>query len=176
MPPERPIPLSRRDQPVRRECSGESSRPSRLDQKTQTPIACRMSRVRLRSQVAKAADCKSAIVGSTPTGASHQKTLAIPRKRACLRGSVGLWASHSPADDQLVPSYTAARIRVPSAAQVVHRRTRKLISGGPSIIHSAGFYPPSDPVTCSPSSPNSPGAGMPRSRQIFFARKSGISR
>ena len=29
---------------------------------------------RLRSQVAKAADCKSAIVGSTPTGASQQKT------------------------------------------------------------------------------------------------------
>ena len=27
------------------------------------------------------------------------------------------------------------------------RRTGKLISGGPPIIHSAGFYPPSDPAT-----------------------------
>jgi hypothetical protein len=65
---------------------------------------------------------------------------------------------------------------VPNPVCIAPARTRKLISGGPSIIYSAGFYWPSDPATCSPSSPDSPGAGMPRSRQIFFAKKSGISR
>ena len=33
-------------------------------------LAIALHRIRRRSQVAKAADCKSAIVGSTPTGAS----------------------------------------------------------------------------------------------------------
>ena len=33
-------------------------------------LAIALHKIRRRSQVAKAADCKSAIVGSTPTGAS----------------------------------------------------------------------------------------------------------
>ena len=53
-------------------------------------------RDRLRSQVAKAADCKSAIVGSTPTGASHQKTLAKSRKSRVSRGSSAFQPGSSP--------------------------------------------------------------------------------
>jgi hypothetical protein len=44
--------------------------PARLDQNGKVAIAFRKVDSRRRSQVAKAADCKSAIVGSTPTGAS----------------------------------------------------------------------------------------------------------
>ena len=41
---------------------------------------------RLRSQVAKAADCKSAIVGSTPTGASASETPAMCRHQRPSQG------------------------------------------------------------------------------------------
>ena len=40
----------------------------------------------LRSQVAKAADCKSAIVGSTPTGASASETPAMCRQQRPSQG------------------------------------------------------------------------------------------
>ena len=47
-----------------------SARRIRVDQFALFAIAFVLDRRRRRSQVAKAADCKSAIVGSTPTGAS----------------------------------------------------------------------------------------------------------
>ena len=76
-----PMQLLQRDESLHEEISGGSSRPARLDQTAQTPIACGcwFSRRRLRSQVAKAADCKSAIVGSTPTGASFFSQSQHPR-------------------------------------------------------------------------------------------------
>ena len=44
---------------------------------------------RLRSQVAKAADCKSAIVGSTPTGASFFSDTGKPPETAVFSGHAG---------------------------------------------------------------------------------------
>lgn len=46
----------------------------------------------------------------------------------------------------------------------------------PWTSHTAGIYCESAASLGSPFSSDSPGAGMPRSRQIFFTRLSGISR
>ena len=65
-------------QPSRSFRPADMARPLRLDHSAWIPVAWRVCRLRLRSQVAKAADCKSAIVGSTPTGASPPSPLRSP--------------------------------------------------------------------------------------------------
>ena len=75
-----------RAQPSRSFRPAEPAGPLRLDHSAWIPVAWRLCRLRLRSQVAKAADCKSAIVGSTPTGASSLSTPANPQKQRVLQG------------------------------------------------------------------------------------------
>ena len=69
----------------------EPAGPLRLDHSARIPVACRPCRLRLRSQVAKAADCKSAIVGSTPTGASLALTPAKFRNCRVSQGFLRFW-------------------------------------------------------------------------------------
>lgn len=49
-------------------------------------LAIALHMIRRRSQVAKAADCKSAIVGSTPTGASFLFCRNVVSQWRCPRG------------------------------------------------------------------------------------------
>ena len=63
-------------------------------------LAIALHNIRRRSQVAKAADCKSAIAGSTPTDASYKDTVFTVSFFFCLwrnppfRGSLARFLSH----------------------------------------------------------------------------------
>ena len=58
-------------------------------------LAIALHVIRRRSQVAKAADCKSAIVGSTPTGASFYFCRNVFSQWCCPQGVGKMAASHS---------------------------------------------------------------------------------
>jgi hypothetical protein len=70
-----------------------------------------VDRERLRSQVAKAADCKSAIVGSTPTGASASEPPANGRQQ---RSSQGVFVCSRARLDVVGKPYRC--LRVPTGA------------------------------------------------------------
>jgi uncharacterized protein (DUF433 family) len=91
--------------------------------------------------VAKAADCKSAIVGSTPTGASEQKTPATPGLHRVSQGFFRWRASHRPAPGQPANS--------PQSGSLCH-----LQPAGSSHFDCPGEFlgPPSGSPTLGPAS------------------------
>ena len=88
-----------------------------------------------RSQVAKAADCKSAIVGSTPTGASFSTRVGTRFPVTCSRGNGEMVSSRS--DASKVPKRTVMIVEVAGKSQeslqrfFIDRGYRALITQDP---------------------------------------------